>query len=105
MREKTAPPNEIVAEGIDAFPENEQIISNAFGERQPLTAKQLLEYHHPRYHGTNRPECILVRKRREKTYNDHYLDIYGCLTHGLHLECLHSGWEIGWWGGVNVKEL
>lgn len=99
-----AEPNTIVAEGVDAFPENRLLIQNALSNPPIPTGKSLLE-HHPRYHGYKRPGCILVRKRREKTNQAHYLDIYCCYTCGLEKECLRSGWEIGWWDGINVREL
>lgn len=104
-RQTITPPNEIVAEGIESFPENTVIIETMFGLRRTLSAKELLAPHHERYHGNDKPGCILVKKRREKTYQDHYLDIYACLLCGLHKECLRSGWEIGWWGGKHVSEL
>lgn len=97
----------IVAEGVESFPENEITVAEALG-REPLTAKELLEYHHERYHGFDKPGCILVKVRREmlgQEPNQHFLDIYGCLTCGIEKECLKSGWEIGWWGGKHVSEL
>lgn len=52
-----------------------------------------------KYHGIKNEDCLLVKKRREITYDDHYLDIWMCLTHDK--ECCRCGWEWGWHGGVN----
>jgi hypothetical protein len=35
----------------------------------------------PFYHGPNRAECLLVKFRREQTYDGHFLDIWKCLEH------------------------
>lgn len=105
MATKKSPPNEIIAEGVKAFPENETVIKSKLSMRYPVTAAELLTLHSDRYHGNDKPGCILVKVRREKTYQDHYLDIYGCLLCGLDKECLRSGWEIGWYGGKHVSEL
>lgn len=97
--------NEVVQEGIESFPENRQSLELLGGG---MTARQLLDRDsefHEKYHGEKRPGCILVKKRREKTYQDHYLDIYTCLTCGLHVECLRGGWEIGWAGGTESAKL
>lgn len=102
---RNTPANEIVAQGVDAFPENKQVIETMLSIREPLSAAELLADHHPKYHGNDKPGCLLVRVRREKTYQEHYLDIYGCLLCGLGHECLRSGWEIGWWGGTESKTL
>lgn len=69
--------NTVVAEGVGAFPENEQIIKQHKAPKEYLT----LEVENPFYHGPKREECLLVKYRREKTYHNHYLDIYMCLTH------------------------
>ena len=103
-RKSKAPANTIIAEGVDAFPENGQLI-RAAKAAPPLTVSQLLEYHNPKYQGYKRPGCILVRKRAEITYQEHYLDIYACLTGGLDHECLRSGWEVGFWNGTESKKL
>ena len=100
-----APPNTIVKEGVESFPINKLLIEAALRTAAPLSGKQLLEYHSDKYHGFNKPGCILVRTREELTYQDHYLNIYGCLTCGLERECLRSGWEIGWWNDTESKKL
>lgn len=70
--------NVIVAEGVDAFPENAQIIENYKSQpRELLSLYDGNEY----YHSWKRPECLLVKYRREKTYDNHYLDIWICLKH------------------------
>lgn len=93
---------EVIESGVGAFPENQAIIAEALLS-QP-TANELLEDYHPKCH--NKPGCLLVKLRRERTYRDqHYLDIWGCLTCGLHHECLRSGWEIGWFNGTESKKL
>lgn len=70
--------NTVVAEGIEMFPENMSII-----EAYKAKPKEYLSLTdaNPYYHGPNRADCLLVKFRREKTYDDHYLDIYKCLTH------------------------
>jgi hypothetical protein len=64
--------------------------------------------HHERYHGHLKDECCLVKKRTEVVKSDSKvvstLDIYTCLAHP-HVECLRSGWEVGWYGGTNSREL
>lgn len=71
--------NTIVAEGVEAFEENIAVIEAH--KKRPIEYLSLTD-HNPYYHGPNRDDCLLVKFRREKTYDDHYLDIYKCLTHG-----------------------
>ncbi len=95
----------VVLEGVEKFPENRKLLKLGAHKRVP-TMRELLDFHDPHYHGPKRHECLLVKKRREVTVSDkHYLEIYTCLTHGLQVECLHSGWEIGWWMGTSSRSL
>lgn len=107
MAKKTTPANLVLAQGVNAFPENQRIIQSAHA--RVLTAKVLLQDFHPKYHGLDKPGCLLVRVRKELVNGDfenpHFLHIYGCLTCGLNHECLHSGWEIGWFGGTESRKL
>lgn len=103
----------IEVEGVENFKENRKIIRYGKVKRYP-TLRQLLSNPGPRYHGTDSFGHLLVKKRREvqvreaadgSLHDYHYLDIYTCLKCGLHVECLRSGWEIGWWNGTESKKL
>lgn len=85
------PENEIVLEGIEMFPENAEILAKP---REPAT--ELLDIREaevwwPFFHGQSKNECLMVKWRREKTYQEHYLDIWYCLTHKV--ECCRCGME------------
>lgn len=68
--------SKVILEGIEAFPENIEILK----AYQP--PKDFLQHvDNPYYHGIKRPECLVVKFRREQTYDGHYLDIYKCLYH------------------------
>jgi hypothetical protein len=58
---------------------------------------------HKRYHGWKNPGCCLVKKKTEPSGKG-TVDIFTCVQHP-HVECLRSGWEIGWYGGTNSREL
>ena len=99
---KTAPPNIIVTEGVENFPENYLIIDAILKEGYP--SKDLLTPNLDKFHMKN--GCLLVRKRHERTATDQRnLDIWCCLTCGQHKECLRSGWEIGWYNGTESKKI
>lgn len=70
--------NEIIAEGVEAFPENERYIQEY--QRAPHELLSLYDGN-PYYHGWQRDECLIVKYRRERTYDNHFLDIWICLTH------------------------
>ena len=74
--------NTVLIEGVEFFPENAAIIK-AHGIALLSKPKEYLttETTNPFYHGPKRSECLLVRFRKEKTYDDHFIDIYKCLTH------------------------
>lgn len=67
--------SKVILEGIENFPENIEILKSY------RPAAQLKEPQNPYYHGIQRAECLLVRCRKEQTYDGHYLDIYKCLFH------------------------
>lgn len=103
----------IVREGVENFRENKKLIKRGDYKRV-ATVQELLSAKGPHYHGPDSPGCLLVKKRREaqvredengKYFDQHCLDIYTCLKCGLHIECLRSGWEIGWWNGTESRKL
>lgn len=131
-RRKTASRNVILIDGVDAFPENKDIILAAPTKDEILKIGLLDPILHPRYHGVLKPGCMPILKRREGVFTNykgsrrctnvknhgrkkyceeckepqyHLLDIYACYKCGLEHECLRSGWEIGWFGGTESKKL
>lgn len=67
----------VIVEGIENFPENIEILKSYKAPKERLN----LLPENPYYHGIKRAECLLVRCRKEQTYDGHYLDIYKCLYH------------------------
>lgn len=100
---------ETLEEGVFNFPEN---IKKIIKSNPSLSIQQEFERatFNDKYHGPDKPGCLLVKKRREAIRNNsmdspHYLDIYTCLYCGEEHECLRGGWEIGWFGGTESKKL
>lgn len=103
----------IVKEGVENFRENKKLIKYG-GLRRGPTIKQLLCCKGSKYHGPESFGHLFVKKRREvqvresedgTLHDHHYLDIYTCLSCPGEVECLHSGWEIGWWNGTESRKL
>ena len=103
MARKIKHPNTVVLEGVDAFPENEMIIAETLRNQKRLSVDQII--HHEHYHGVLKPGCILVKTRKELTYQNHVINIYGCLKCGIDKECLRDGWEIPYLEGRHVSTL
>lgn len=103
----------ILCEGVENFRENRRLIKIGGLKRVPTIA-QLLDIHGEHYHGPLSFGHILVKLRSEvqvredrdgNLHDHHYLDIYTCLKCQPRVECLRSGWEIGWWNGTESKKL
>lgn len=92
--------------GIADFEENTAILSS---RKKDLTIAEEMErcLFHEKFHGNTKPGCCLVKKKREVICNEgnnhNYVDIYACIF--CDVECLRSGWEIGWYGGTNSRDL
>lgn len=104
-----------LVEGVENFKENKKLIKNGDYKRtSPIQQRSLLEDKGPHYHGPDVPGHLLVKLRKEAivrvakdgTYHDHHsLDIYTCLKCSPQVECLRSGYEIGWWNGTDSRKL
>lgn len=89
--------SKVIIEGIENFPENIGILK---AYRPPTDRLSVAK--NPYYHGIKRQECLLVRCRKEQTYDGHYLDIYKCLYHDK--ETCRCGTEwIYWQKGIYAK--
>ena len=107
---------EIVIERPEDFPQFEALVEMYQRRQYQPSVSDLLNPRmlNDRYHGPDKPWCQFVPKYKQITYTkpepgqkirDHKkLVVYTCLKHP-HVECLRSGWEIGWWNGTNSKEL
>jgi len=78
-----SPKNTVVIEGMDSFPDNKEILrtskfKNRTTEYLNLDEKSTKWQY---YHGPHRSECLIVLWRRERTYQEHFLDIWYCLEH------------------------
>jgi predicted ATPase len=87
----STPENTIEVEGVENFPENRSILSNPRPKAKEYLDLRETSIKWQYYHGFERAECLMVKYRREKTYQNHYIDIWYCLTHKK--ECCRCGVE------------